>query len=210
VTCEEARSALLAGARSSELEAHLAGCSACQALRPGFEQLASTLKQPVLWEEPSPELFDRVVDTVESAVSAPAPGRRLLRTPWMVGAAALLVVLIALVPFLTMDRPQWETTLDATGFAAGATAAVAGWNTETGTRMVITIAGIDRAPADSYYEIWMTAADGRHISAGSFRGPGVVTVWSGATRAEYPRIWITLEPDDGDNNPSGETLFDTA
>jgi hypothetical protein len=76
--------------------------------------------------------------------------------------------------------------------------------------MVLDIRGIEDAPSGSYYEIWMTAPDGRHISAGTFSGSGRVTAFAGVRRADYPRIWITLETADDDLGPSPETYFDTA
>jgi hypothetical protein len=33
--------------------------------------------------------------------------------------------------------------------------------------------------------------------------------WSGVTEAEFPRIWITLEPNDGDQSLSGPAVLDT-
>jgi hypothetical protein len=76
--------------------------------------------------------------------------------------------------------------------------------------MVLDITGIGDAPTGFYYEIWMTAKDGRHISAGTFNGSGRVTAFAGVRRADYPRIWITLEAADDDLGPSPETYFDTA
>jgi hypothetical protein len=124
-------------------------------------------------------------------------------------AAAVAAVLLATVAVVRINAPDWQTTLVATELAPGATAVVSGWNTATGTRLEIDVSGVPEVGPDSYYEIWMTAPDRRHVSAGTFRGPGHVYAWSGVTRAEFPRIWITLEPTDGDESLSGETVLDT-
>jgi hypothetical protein len=74
--------------------------------------------------------------------------------------------------------------------------------------MVLLVEGLEPAPAGHYYEIWMTAPDGRHVSAGTFQGSGRVTASAGVRRSEFPRIWITLEEVGGDLGPSPETYFD--
>jgi hypothetical protein len=103
--------------------------------------------------------------------------------------------------------PDWQFSLE--GELPGASAQVEGWNAGPGTRMRFRIDGIDPAPEGHYYEIWMTAEDGRHISAGTFRDQGTVTVWAAVKRSEFPRIWITLEAMDGDLGPSPNAYFDT-
>jgi hypothetical protein len=97
-----------------------------------------------------------------------------------------------------------------TAEAGNGAVVVQGWLTGQGTRMVLDVSGIEEASPGTYYEIWLTGPDGRHVSAGTFKGPGRVTAFAGVRRADFPRIWITLEPVDGELGPSSTTYFDTA
>lgn len=93
--------------------------------------------------------------------------------------------------------------------APQASARVSGWNMDYGTKMMIEVAGLDPTGPDAYYEIWLTAPDGRHVSAGTFRMSGRFEVMAGVRRSEFPRIWITLEPADDDPAPNPQTVLDT-
>ncbi len=55
----------------------------------------------------------------------------------------------------------------------------------------------------------MSSDSGEHVPAGTFRESGQIESWAGVTRADFPRMWITLEPDDGDERLTGETVADT-
>lgn len=207
--CEEVRVALLAGEDGSDqtaVEAHLAGCRECRAEQPVIERLRAMLASPSLWEAPSNDLVDRIVDSLQRHRESP---NRLRRTS--VAAAAAVLVVVAAVAGLGMlgtNTPDWTLELVTAEPAANAVALVDGWVTETGTRMVIEVSGIEEAPAGHYYEIWLTAPDGRHVSAGTFKGAGTVTAFAGVRRSDFPRVWITLESADGDLGPSSETYFD--
>ena len=74
--------------------------------------------------------------------------------------------------------------------------------------MVVAIEGLNPAPDGFVYEFWLS--DGPvHISAGTFHSDGEIELWSGVSRADFPRLWITLEPLDEDESPSGNTVLDT-
>ena len=95
-----------------------------------------------------------------------------------------------------------------TELAPTAAASVEGWNEESGTRMMLAIQGLERAPAGYVYELWLS--DGPiHISAGTFTASGEIEMWTGVARAAFPRLWVTLEPIDEDESPSGRTVLDT-
>ncbi|MGH8927913.1 MAG: anti-sigma factor domain-containing protein [Acidimicrobiia bacterium] len=208
MTCEEARAAMLSGSDLEAVEPHLATCRSCRVERPLWNKLRNTLADPNVWEEPPPDLASRIVGSLQARENEEGT-RRWPLVP-LVGVAAALLVLIGGV-MVTMDlrTADWEIQLVATPEAPEARATIRGWATAQGTRMVIDISGIEDAPFGSYYEIWLTALDGRHVSAGTFNGPGQVTAFAGVRRADYPRIWITLESADQDLGPSGETYLDT-
>jgi len=213
--CEEARAAMLSGSDIEPVRHHLATCRICRSEQPMWARLSSTLASHSLWEEPSPDLSDRILHTVRGHEERSQTERKVQperqHKALFAGVAVALLISLAGTFFATRSlAADWEMTLVTTEENPQATALIRGWSTAMGTRMVIDIVGIEDAPSGSYYEIWMTAPDGRHISAGTFNGSGRVTAFAGVRRADYPRIWITLEIADTDLGPSHETYFDTA
>ena len=74
--------------------------------------------------------------------------------------------------------------------------------------MLLAVNGLDPAPDGYIYEFWLS--DGpRYVSAGTFRAGGVVELWVGVSRRDFPRMWVTLEPIDTDAGPSSATVLDT-
>lgn len=207
MNCEQARVAMLEGDRSSELESHVGGCSECRAEQVALLRIRETLREPSLWEEPLPELAERIVALGRAAVTKP---RRQISSriflPVTAGLGALLMA-----GFLLISTPaDWEFDLKGVGGGVTASAVVAGWNDAEGTRLRIEVEGIESPPPDHYYEIWLTSPEGFHVSAGTFRGDGVINASVAVRRADFPRLWITLESVDGDSGPSSNTYFDTA
>ncbi|MDQ3659796.1 MAG: anti-sigma factor [Actinomycetota bacterium] len=77
-------------------------------------------------------------------------------------------------------------------------------------RIVVWAKSLPPTPAGHHYEVWLTGEQG-WVSAGSFQvSEGDSMVWScpvGVSPAAYPRIWITLEPDDGDPRRTGRSVL---
>lgn len=182
---------------------HLAVCPTCRLKAERTAALGRHLSDPLMWETPPPELEQRVVTAVSGQGHPPGSPRRW----WMLGAAALLFAVVAVAAFL--GRPDWTIELVGVESAPTAQATVRGWNQEEGTRMVFEIEGLAAAGSEAYYEVWLTAPDGRHISAGTFQKAGRVEVTAGVRRADFPRIWITREPADADPAPFPDTVLDT-
>lgn len=184
--------------------AHLAVCPECR-LRVGpAEALGRHLRDPLIWEDPPDRLAEQVVMAVEGE-SAIQPGRPRW---WIMGAVAALVVIVLLgVRFA--DRPDWTLELMPSPDVPRATATVDGWNMEHGTRMVVQVEGLEPTGSNAFYELWLTAPDGRHVSAGTFRDSGRFEMIAGVRRSEFPRLWITWEPADDDPAPYSVTLLDT-
>jgi anti-sigma factor RsiW len=177
---------------------------------PEVERLRRHLADPLLWEAPPEDLSHRVAAAI-SGRRAAMPGRRPARLRPAAAVAGLAVVVAGLAIGVRIGgAPDWRVVLSPTEEAPAAAATVAGWNTAEGTRMVIEVGGLPGLEAGEYYEVWLTAPDGRHVSAGSFRASGTVTVWAGVRRSEFPRIWVTLEPADQDPAPSGVTVLDAS
>ncbi|HZD06590.1 MAG TPA: anti-sigma factor, partial [Longimicrobiales bacterium] len=168
------------------------------------ESLGRRLRDPLLWEEPSPQLEERVMGAL-----IPDPTQRRRWGGWWLAVAAVAAVVVAMGVISMLGRPDWSLQLEAGPEAPGAIAMVQGWNVGRSTRMVLDLRGLPHPGGDSYFEVWMTAADGSHISAGTFTEPGRVELTAGVHRADYPRVWVTLEPDDGIAAPSRATVLDT-
>ncbi|HKX75028.1 MAG TPA: anti-sigma factor [Acidimicrobiia bacterium] len=206
MTCDEVRALILAGDEEAAAS-HLAACAGCRTDAPDWRRWRSLLAEASLWEEPPPDLPEKLVAAIRRTPSKPErrAGSRRGWEGWV--AAAAVAVLMASYGLAETLSPDWSFEM-ATNIA-GASALVDGWNSETGTRMRLRVAGIEPAPPGHYYEIWLTAPDGRHVSAGTFRDAGTVEAWAAVRRADFPRIWITLEPVDDDLGPSPDTYFDT-
>jgi hypothetical protein len=209
MNCDEFRAHYLAGENDAATTEHLAGCAACRSRRADLEAGRRALVDPATWEEPPPELEDQVIALITGNADRTSTGlRRLERWVRPLVAAAVVVVAVGLYGVLRIPSPDWEVAIPGTDLAPLAMSVVAGWNTDAGTRMVVTVEGLDPAPDGFVYEFWLS--DGPlHISAGTFSAGGEIELWSGVTRAEFPRLWVTLEPINDDESPSGRTVLDT-
>lgn len=209
MNCDEFRAQYLAGENGEATDAHLTGCAACRSRHPDLEAGRIALMDPAIWEEPPPELQDQVIALIAGNQNrAPTGVGRLERWVRPLVAAAVVVVAVGLYGVLRNPSPDWEVAMPGTVLAPLATSTVAGWNTDAGTRMILAVEGLDPAPDGFVYEFWLS--DGPlHISAGTFSADGEIELWSGVTRAEFPRLWVTLEPLDDDESPSGQTVLDT-
>lgn len=208
MNCDEARAAYLSGEGASDSQAHFRACAACRSRIDELDAGRRVLADPSSWEEPSPELGDQVVSLIAGTRRTTEATRRLRRWIRPFSAAAVLIVAVGFYAVLRGPAPDWEVPMPGTDAAPRATSMVAGWNEEAGTRMVVTIEGLDPAPDGYFYEFWLS--DGPlHISAGSFTRDGEIELWTGVSRRDFPRLWVTLEPIDEDESPSPVTVLDT-
>jgi hypothetical protein len=209
MNCDEFRAQYLAGENGEGTAGHLAHCAACRSRQPDIEAGRNALKDPATWEEPPPELQDQVIALVAGNRNSAAPRpERAERWVRLVAAAAATVIAVGLYGLFRTPSPDWEVAMPGTQLAPLAQSTITGWNTDSGTRMVMTVEGLDPAPAGYVYEFWLSQGP-LHISAGTFSAGGEIDLWTGVTRAEFPRLWVTLEPIDDDESPSGHTVLDT-
>lgn len=211
--CDEFRRSYLGGEVSVAGEAHLRGCSDCQHATSELDVLRVHLVDPAVWEAPGPDLRVRVVGAVAAAARPLRAPRGRSRRWWTAGVAAAILVGVVAASLVALgrngDAADWELSLYANDSVPGAVVSVHGWNTPNGTHLRVDVAGLAPAGPNEYYAIWMSSATGQHVPAGTFRESGRIEAWSGVTRSDFPRIWITLEPDDGDERLTGATVADT-
>ena len=217
MNCDDARTRHLSGDNPDQTAAHIAGCPACRRVLDDLDQIKRRLADNHLWESPSPDLGERLVDTIAAAAEPPSttatsPSRRWPRVLGMIGAAAAVAVIAAAATLIVTrsDDPDWEFSLKATDDAPSADATIAGWNKDSGTRLELVVNGLAATGDDEYYALWLTAPDGRHLPAATFNESGTVIGWVAASRRDFPRVWVTLEPSDDNEALSGVTVLDTA
>ena len=207
MTCDEHQARYLAAGPEPAWAAPLARCEACRVAQPDLDGLRRRLGDPGLWQSPDPAIEDRVVASITGtpkAGSTPAKSRGV----WAIAAVAAMLTLLAGVVTVAGSRPDWDVGLAAVEAPPGASAVMSGWNTESGTRLRLEVEGIDPLDPGFYYEIWLTSADGSHVSAGTFRSSGTIDAWVAVTRADFPRIRVTVG-NGSDPGPSARVLFDT-
>jgi Anti-sigma-K factor rskA len=223
MTCAEYLAGRLAGDESQEMTAHRRSCAACAARDIERAAVAAALAEPSTWAVPSAGLEEAVVAAVgeldrmegpaePTPVAAPpilrvatAPSRR--SWGWLGWAAVAAVIVGVSIPVIRSNAPDWEVTLAGTGPSPQATATVAGWATDSGTRMRIDAEDLPPAPEGWVYELWLSRGD-VHLSAGSFTAADGVDLWTGVSRRDFPRVWVTLEPVDADTSVNGEAVLD--
>jgi hypothetical protein len=206
MNCDEARARYLDGSDGAAVEGHFAACSACRIEQSALDEVKVMLADAGMWEEPPADLGDVIAGMIAGPARASRrPGGRRFAAIGAIAAAVLIAV--SALMMLRPERADWEVAIPPIQASESATATLAGWNREGGTELLLEVDGIDPAPAGYYYELWFSKGR-RHVSAGTFTAAGSVDLWVGVARADYPRLWITLEPIDDDEGPSSVVLFD--
>ena len=141
----------------------------------------------------------------------PGSGRRWAgRFAWggvgaLVGAAAVVAVLVVGASRVGPER----LALVGSALAPSASGDAVLARLPDGTvRVTLEMAGLPRSGPADFYELWLVGDRGR-VSAGTFRSDGSpidLTFLTAANPIEYPRIGITLEPDDGDPGASNQRV----
>ena len=211
MNCEEYRAAVLAGEETDASRIHRQECPACRSHHDDLVEMRRALSDPGLWEEPSPELGIQIDALINHAADGDWRKQSTGHLGWWAAlAVAVAALIVGIGSFLALREPapDWEIALPATDQAPNAVAQVRGWNTDSGTRMVLEVEGLAPAPEGFMYEFWLSEGP-LHISAGTFRTGGEIELWAAVRRADFPRLWVTLEPIDEDESPYPTTVLDT-
>lgn len=152
----------------------------------------------------------------------PMRPRRSRATRWMVTAAAatLLVAAVAGAGAILLGRerggtPATRIALTATQGGSGQGEAVIR-QVASGHEIQLKVTGMPANPANSFYECWLvgptdTAQAPSRVSIGTFSvgtgGTAVVTWVTAADMERFPKLGVTLEPDNGDPGTNGPKVL---
>lgn len=216
-----------------EFEAHLATCAPCQRELELMRGSLRVLDRHAADVAPPPDLRARTLAaagiTPQTAVpivhagepSGAAPviplRQRLAARRWTPIAAIAAVALVAAVlgfqvfgsDDFSADRTVALAAVD--GGAARGTARID--DTPSGQVIELTVSGLPDAATGMYYECWWVGeGDGddvqNRVSAGTFRsGNGTYRMQSSADPARFPKMGVTLEPDDGNPLRTGQKVL---
>jgi hypothetical protein len=143
-------------------------------------------------------------------VVVPFRSRRAARWIGAAAAALLLVVAVGIGAAVLLGRDAGTSTiaLVAGDVGSGRGEAVVR-NVEEGREIKLAVSGLPANPPGTYYECWFvgpgdTEQQPNRVSAGTFKvgtdGAATVVMVSAADPARFPKMGVTLEPDDG--NPA--------
>jgi hypothetical protein len=224
MNCHDVRAALLAGETSGAISSHLDGCVECRRAVGEIEAVRADLADESLWAEPPADLEDSIVAAISGAErpldTRPAPERSAQAngaSRWsshafvvMIGsAAAALILVVGVLAMVNRTRaPDWEAAMVGSEGTPSASAVVAGWNTDAGTRVVLEASGLGPAPEGFVYQLWFSRGS-KDVSAGTFTDPSHVELTVGVARKDYPDVWIALQPIDTGAGDAGPALLHT-
>lgn len=193
-----------------ELERHLEECFVCRNELNRVRQTHDHLRA-LAASEPPIELKARVLARVSGDTPARSIGGWWY---WASVAAALLLVAVlgaGLFRMLTGD-PSSAVPLIATAPASEAGGEARVEENGENIRVELEVWGMPELKEDEYYDMWYYAEGDGRISCGTFRvgpeGRTTVNLSAPATAGDYPEIEITLEPDNGDPEASGEDVLE--
>jgi anti-sigma-K factor RskA len=213
-----------------EMRRHVAVCPQCGPEARRLEGLPWLLDRIAPADVPPPSLSPQVEEAVldrfarerreESAGGASGrragrPTRRpalLGRRPLAVAAACLVAVAVALALVLPGGGEDGtaayaSVSLEPRAGSAGSATALLD-AVPAGTRIRLETRGL---PANSQYEVWCIATDGRWISGGTFRtdrdGRIRAELTAGVQPGDYHRMVVTRGPKGGGESDRGRTVL---
>ena len=197
MNCSEALAQLLADEVTPQAQDHIDSCEQCSANLAELAVTREVLSDPSSWAEPSPELRAKVLASSPGSVNR----RQIsIRSPRGRGGQHCCCR-----GGLHRGAPAADWEIDMYSEQSQPIATLAGWNEDTGTRLLFD--GDLAKPDDGFvYELWFSDSE-RVLSAGTFASAEDVALTVAVRRSELPNLWVTLEPIDGDPRPSGEVIL---
>lgn len=206
----------------SAFEAHLADCDDCRAGLEDFRRTAGLLSYGAETPPPPDALRERILEEARrerptQSVVVLRP-RRALRLTAMAAAAAAVIALGLGIWAATLAS-SLDAERDARANDARAAAILADADSTRVTlgdrghlvrapdgQSVMVVRNLPAAPADKTYEAWVIDAGGP-VKAGLFQGGGQQIVLLQQPVPEGARVAVTLEPEGGSDQPTGDILF---
>ena len=203
-------------------EQHLPGCARCQEAVRTFRETAALLAYATEGPDPPSALRERVLE--EAGRERPQPSVVVLRPR---RALAITAVAAAAAVAAAVGLGVWaaslSNSLDAERKAASESARIAAILTDAGsTRLplggagevvrgedgaaVLVMRDLAAAPPGQDYEAWVIA-EGVPARAGLFEGGGQEIVLLERSVPKGAIVAVTLEPDGGLDQPTGDVLF---
>ena len=206
----------------SAFEAHLADCEECRAGLEDFRKTAGLLSYGAETPPPPEALRERILEearrerpTQSIVVLRP---RRALRLTAIAAAAAVAVALGLGIWAATLSS-SLDSERNARADQARAVEILADADStriSLGDRgqlvrapdgqSVMVVRNLPAAPADKTYEAWVIDAGGP-VKAGLFEGGGQQIVLLEEPVPEGAMVAVTLEPEGGSDQPTGDILF---
>ena len=171
--------------------------------RAGLDELRSLLQDPAVWEEPAPDLEERVV----AAVADEARGRppvvrersrrraRRLRPAHAFGAVALGAA-AAVLAFLAVGHggpaaQRFRMEVAGTSLAPGVHGRATLTKSGSGWRIDLRAPGLPGLANGRYYQAWLKNAAGVLVPVGTFNDADRVTLWAGVKPVDFPTLTVT-------------------
>ncbi|MGH8914555.1 MAG: anti-sigma factor [Acidimicrobiia bacterium] len=169
-----------------------------------LDLIREVLAEAATWAEPPPQVAEGMLAAVSRdrhPMVESGPGRKAM---WplvaaVVGSAAAVVALVLASMSVVASDEETVLAMAGTEIEPAATGRAAVHPAGSGWWIRLDLRGLPPAPEGSYYEGWVWSDDGEGVSIGTFHlrgGESPVTLWSGVAMADYPSIWVTLEPED--------------
>ena len=168
--------------------------------------MAALLADPTMWENPSSDVGDRIIDAVRSEsslhdavpVASTSDGRRAWLRPALLGAAAAIVFLFGGIVVLSAlsgveDRETFSSELISTGLLANVSGDVDIAVFDSGLRIDLDAPTLPRRDNGAYYEGWLQTFDGDLVPVGTFHEGDGVVLWAGVGLDQVESFTITLE-----------------
>ena len=170
------------------------------------------IDDPVPLESPPDGLWDSISarSQLEEADNVTRLASRRRVAGWALGAAAAVIVVVALVVGIAVTRDGDSGTVVATaqldlieGPATGSAELV---DVDGTTRLVVELDA--QEPDDGFLEVWLLDPDvSRLHSLGPVRSDGTYEIPSGLVVAEVPVVDVSVESFDGDPGHSGNSVL---
>jgi hypothetical protein len=218
---------------AADFESHYQTCSQCQEELAGIGRSLQVVGRAIGDPQPPAGLKQRTLAAVRFGRIDPTPvpaettkvrrleRRGLRRSPRLLAglAVAAVVVSIAAIGVRTIFTDRFQTdrafALSAPPGGGAATGSARVDDTPSGSIVELTVHGLPDAPSGYYYECWFVGeGDGddipNRVSAGTFRaGNGTFRMRSSADPERFPKMGVTLEPDDGNPARTGPKVLIT-